>query len=183
MSLSFLRISLWIPGGAYPRGRRPSAAGAPASRRSAGHGGWRPAARTRRHRCARPCHTLRGSNGSGTHRARTPGCRRTASPGGYRRARPRWQRTPGNSCRGRAHSPRGSAGSGSATRRSAQGKAPSGVPGPAPTQPAWPARPARREAARAPASSRGGGARPAGTPRPGRLRRTLAGSAKTWCGD
>lgn len=182
--LSFLRARLWIPGGAYQRGRHPSAAGAPASRRSARHDGWRPAARTRRHKCARLCHTRCVSNGSGTRRARTPDCPRTASPGGDHRARPHWRRTLGSSCRGPVHIPQDSEGSDSATRRSAQDTAPPGAPGPAQTQPAWPAWPAWRGAARASASRRTGGARPAGTPRPGRFRRTLAGNAKrAWCGD
>lgn len=173
-----------IPGGAYQRDRHPSAAGALESRRPATHDGWRPAARTRRHKYARLCHTQCGSNGSGTRRARTPDCPRTESPGGGRRARPRWQRTPGSSCRGQAHSPQGSEGSDSATRRSAQDTEPLGAPGPEPTQPAWPEWPAWRGAARAPASRRGGGARPAGIPRPEPLRRTLARSAnRAWCGD
>lgn len=150
----------------YPRGRRPSAAGARVTRRAAAPAGWPPAARTRWRRCARRCHTRRAPSGSGTRPGRTPGSPRRARPGAGRTARPRRRRTPGSSCRGRAHSRRGSAGSGSGTRRSARGRAPSprppGAPGPAPE---WPARPGAAPApawrgGRAPGACGGGGAGP-----------------------
>lgn len=153
---------------AYPMGRRPSAAGARASRRAAARGGWPPAARTRWHRCARRCHTRRAPSGSDTARARTPGSPRTASRRGGRTARPRWRRRRGSSCRDPARSRRGSGGSGTATHRSARGTTRPGAPGPAPRRPARPgAAPApawrtgrRRAAARGIGPGRGRARRP-----------------------
>lgn len=157
---------------AYPMGRRPSAAGAQATRRAAAPAGWPPPARTRWHRCARRCRTRHVPSDTDTRRACTPGSPRTASRRGGRTARPRWRRTPGNSCRDRARSRRGSGDSGTATRRSARGTAPPGAPGPEP------ARPARPGAAPAPAwlmgrrraATRRTGREPAGTRRPRRGR-------------